>query len=185
HTHHAPPSLFTLSLHDALPICFAWPVAVLGVFLCCLLPAFLRSQPNQTNVPQKPQTDSRMRTADDAGSWSPSRLGEPQLRDPIWVYNNWSAYDELSDNIPLTEELAMKELGEIARLRKFGVHFDYYMMDAFWFAPDGGYRTWRRPTWPNGPDKWIAACRENGILPGMWFGTNALVHINAAPQWKD
>ncbi len=164
---------------------FAWPVAVLGVFLCCLLPAFLRSQPNQTNVPQKPQTDSRMRTSDDAGSWSPSRLGEPQLRDPIWVYNNWSAYDELSDNIPLTEELAMKELGEIARLRKFGVHFDYYMMDAFWFAPDGGYRTWRRPTWPNGPDKWIAACRENGILPGMWFGTNALVHINAAPQWKD
>jgi len=164
---------------------FAWPVAVLGVFLCCLLPAFLRSQPNQTNVPQKPQTDSRMRTSDDAGSWSPSRLGEPQLRDPIWVYNNWSAYDEQSDNIPLTEELAMKELGEIARLRKFGVHFDYYMMDAFWFAPDGGYRTWRRPTWPNGPDKWIAACRENGILPGMWFGTNALVHINAAPQWKD
>jgi hypothetical protein len=107
------------------------------------------------------------------------------LRDPVWVYNNWSAYDELSDSIPLTEELAIKELGEIIRLRKLGVHFDYYMMDAFWFAPDGGYRTWRKPNWPNGPDKWIAACKENGILPGMWFGTNALVHINAAPQWKD
>jgi len=85
-------------------------------------------------------------------------LGAPRLRDPIFVYNNWSAYDELSDNIPLT--------------------------DAFWFDPDGAYRTWRKPNWPNGPDAWIRKCRENGILPGLWFGTNALVKINAAPQWQ-
>ena len=38
-------------------------------------------------------------------------------KDPIFVYNNWSAYDELSDNIPLTEQLAMKELDQILRLR--------------------------------------------------------------------
>jgi hypothetical protein len=120
-----------------------------------------------------------------AQKWDPSKLGEPLLRDPVWVYNDWSSYDELSDNIPLTEELAMKELSEIVRLKKFGIHFDYYMMDAFWFDPDGGYRKWRTPNWPNGPDRWIAACKENGILPGMWFGTNALVHINAAPPWKD
>jgi hypothetical protein len=115
----------------------------------------------------------------------PSQLGAPLLVDPIWVYNDWSAYDELSDNIPLTEELAMKELDEIARLRTLGVHFDYYMMDAFWFAPDGGYRAWRKPNWPNGPDAWIAKCKANGLLPGMWFGTNELVKIDAAPQWKD
>jgi hypothetical protein len=72
--------------------------------------------------------------------WDPTLLGAPLLRDPIWVYNDWSAYDELSDNIPLTEALAMKELNQIVRLRKLGVHFDYYLMDAFWFAPDGGYR---------------------------------------------
>jgi hypothetical protein len=113
------------------------------------------------------------------------RLGEPLLREPVWVYNDWSAYDELSDNIPLTETLAMKELGEIVRLKKLGVHFDYYMMDAFWFAPDGGYRTWRTPNWPNGPDRWIAECRANGILPGLWFGTNELVKIDAAPEWRD
>jgi hypothetical protein len=117
--------------------------------------------------------------------WDPSLLGVPLLRDPIWVYNDWSAYDELSDNIPLTEALAMKELNEVVRLRKFGVHFDYYMMDAFWFDPNGGYRTWRKPNWPDGPDRWIAACRANGILPGLWFGTNALVKINAAPRWRD
>ncbi len=113
------------------------------------------------------------------------QLGAPLARDPIFVYNNWSAYDELSDNIPLTEHLALKELDEVLRLRRFGVRFDYYMMDAFWFDPDGGYRTWRKPNWPDGPDAWIKKCRDNGILPGLWFGTNALVKINPAPAWQD
>ena len=112
-------------------------------------------------------------------------LGEPLARDPIFVYNNWSAYDELSDNVLLTEQLAMKELDEILRLRRLGVRIDYYTIDAFWFDPDGGYRTWRKPSWPNGPDAWIGKCRENGILPGLWFSTNTLVKINAAPQWRD
>jgi hypothetical protein len=120
-----------------------------------------------------------------AQKWDPADLGAPLLRDPIWVYNDWSAYDELSDRIPLTEALAMKEMSEIVRLKKFGVHFDYYMMDAFWFDPNGGYRTWRKPNWPDGPDRWLAACKANGLKPGMWFGTNWLVKINAAPQWKD
>ena len=109
----------------------------------------------------------------------------PALQAPISVYNNWSSYDELSDNIPLTESLAMRELDELLRLKKAGVRFDYYMMDAFWFAPDGGYRTWRSANWPNGPDAWIHKCQANGVLPGMWFSTNTLVKIQAAPAWKD
>ncbi|SPF41980.1 conserved exported hypothetical protein [Candidatus Sulfotelmatobacter kueseliae] len=112
-------------------------------------------------------------------------LGEPLARDPIFVYNNWSAYDELSDNVLLTEQLAMKELDEILRLRRLGVRIDYYTIDAFWFDPDGSYRTWRKPSWPNGPDAWIRKCRENGILPGLWFSTNTLVKINAAPEWRE
>jgi len=109
----------------------------------------------------------------------------PALPSPISVYNNWSSYDELSDNIPLTEALAMRELDELLRLKKAGVRFDYYMMDAFWFEPDGGYRTWRKANWPNGPDTWIDKCKANGVLPGMWFSTNTLVKIQAAPAWKD
>src|ERR1700694_1065691 len=120
-----------------------------------------------------------------SAKWAADKLGAPLARDPILVYNDWSAYDELSDNIPLTEQLAMKELDDTLRLRHFGVRFDYYMMDAFWFDPDGGYRTWRKPNWPNGPEAWIKRCRDNGILPGLWFGTNALVKINAASAWQD
>src|SRR5580693_3171614 len=123
----------------------AWLFSVLPLSLCVL------------TVPAVAQGDGSATAS--AAQWVPMRLGQPLLREPVWVYNDWSAYDELSDNIPLTEALAMKELGEIVRLKKLGVHFDYYMMDAFWFAPDGGYRTWRTPNWPSGPDRWIAECR--------------------------
>ncbi|HEX3683233.1 MAG TPA: hypothetical protein VHU83_11915 [Bryobacteraceae bacterium] len=107
------------------------------------------------------------------------------LQDPIVVYNNWSSYDELSDNVPQTEQLAMKELDELLRLRRLGVRFDYYVMDAFWFAKDDGYRTWRKSTWPEGPDRWLQRCRENGVKPGLWFGTNLLVQLDPIPEWED
>ena len=76
-----------------------------------------------------------------------------RLTKPVFVYNNWSAYDELSDNIPLNETLAMKELDHIARLKKMGVQVDYYLMDAFWFDVNEGYRKWRSDCWPEGPKR--------------------------------
>ncbi len=118
----------------------------------------------------------------------PSQLGAPMMRDPVWVYDIWSAYTDgvtVPDDTRLNEELAMKELHELVRLKRLGVHFDYYMMNAFWFAPDGAYREWRKPDWPNGPDRWIAACQENDLKPGLWFATNVLWKMNLAPQWQD
>jgi hypothetical protein len=111
-------------------------------------------------------------------------VGHPLLPAPIWVYNNWSAYDELSDEVPLTEGLAMRELAEMVRLRRLGVRLDYYVMDAFWYDPDGGYRRWRRETWSEGPDRWLAALKANGIKAGLWFSTNTLTHMRAAPAWR-
>ena len=108
----------------------------------------------------------------------------PALQAPISVYNNWSAYDELSDNVRLNETLAMRELTELLRLKKAGVRFDYYVMDAFWFDPAGGYRTWRKPDWPNGPDAWIKECQQNGIKPGLWFETNSLYKMTPVPAWR-
>ena len=124
-------------------------------------------------------------TASAQGQYSRTVLGSPTIPDPISVYDNWAAYDELSDNVPLTQALTMRELDNVLRLRKAGARFDYYVIDAFWFDPNGAYRTWKKPNWPDGSDLWIKKCQENGILPGLWFGTNALVQINAAPQWRD
>ena len=108
---------------------------------------------------------------------------------PVFIYNNWSAYDELSDNKPQTEELAMRELNEIIRLKTQGVEMDYYVMDAFWFSKEGGYRTWLKPHWPNGPDKWLAECKQNNIKPGMWFSTNLVKMggkqvLDIIPEWQ-
>lgn len=117
----------------------------------------------------------------------------PMIRQPISLYDCWAAYDELTDKVELTEELVMRQFGELLRLRRLGVRFDYFMMDAFWYARDGGYRTWRRPHWPHGPDRWLAACREHGIQPGLWVAVNCIrvpgfdldLKIGTAPEWRD
>jgi len=111
-------------------------------------------------------------------------------RKPVFVYNNWSAYDELSDKVVQTEELAMRELNEIFRLRKSGVQIDYYVMDAFWFDKMGGYRTWSKEHWPNGPGKWLETCLANQVRPGMWFSTNLIAthdgrFLEPVPEWQD
>lgn len=112
------------------------------------------------------------------------------LKKPASVYINWASYDELSDNIPLTEQLALKQLNELIRLKKLGVQLDYYIMDMFWFDKDGAYRKWRRESWPNGPDKWLKKCLEAGIKPGLWFSTNMITVGNnnflSVPEvWED
>ena len=111
-------------------------------------------------------------------------------RTPLFVYNNWSAYDELSDHVPQTEELAMRELAEIVRLKKSGVRIDYYVMDAFWFDKWGGYRLWHKEHWPSGPARWLDGCKANNIKPGMWFSTNLIAtqsgrFLEVIDEWKD
>ena len=106
------------------------------------------------------------------------------IHQPTSVYINWSAYDELSDNVELTEEIAMRQLDELLRLRELGVQFDYYLMDAYWFARDGGYRTWRKPHWPNGPDRWLAECLSHGVKPALWVATNVLSKMEPVPEWE-
>ncbi|HEY3376941.1 MAG TPA: hypothetical protein VGL77_05540, partial [Armatimonadota bacterium] len=107
------------------------------------------------------------------------------IEHPIAVYINWAAYDELSDNVELTEALAMRQLDEMLRLRDLGVRLDYYMMDAFWYASDGAYRTWRTPHWPDGPERWLKRCLDNGVKPGLWVMANTLVKLDPAPAWQD
>jgi len=110
---------------------------------------------------------------------------------PIGVYINWAAYDELSDVVELTEALAMRQLDEVARLKRCGVQLDYYVMDAFWFAPDTGFRTWRSPHWsPDGPSRWIDGCAAIGVQPGLWLTANNLHQQNLYPMqlipaWAD
>jgi len=91
---------------------------------------------------------------------------------PVSVYISWASHDQLSDNVPLTEELAMREFDALLQLRKQGVQFDYYLMDMFWFDKNTGFRSFDKTNWKNGPDRWLNTCKENGIKPGLWISTN-------------
>jgi len=126
-------------------------------------------------------------------AWSKPLPGQPLKlagpAKPVFIYNNWSAYDELSDNKPQTEKLAMNELAQIVRLKQNGVEIGYYVMDAFWFSKEGGYRTWLKKHWPNGPEKWLSGCKKNNIKPGMWFSTNLVKMggkqvLDIIPEWQ-
>lgn len=104
---------------------------------------------------------------------------------PVSIYINWASYDELSDNVELTEALALRQLDELLRLRSRGVRLDYYLMDAFWYAPEGAYRLWRKPHWPDGPDRWLARCLDQGVKPGLWVSTNTLCKLQPHEAWRD
>ena len=125
--------------------------------------------------------------AQDAGSQTNPSIplrGTVALNQPVAVYNNWSAYDELSDHIELTEALALRELEQILRLRRAGVRIDYYVMDAFWYSTNGGYRAFRQPHWPQGPERWLKACRDNQIKPGLWVASNVPFRLDVLPEWR-
>ncbi|MFW6370831.1 MAG: hypothetical protein ACOC10_06455, partial [Bacteroidota bacterium] len=113
------------------------------------------------------------------------------LDEPVSVYINWAAYDELSDDIRLNDKTAIRQFNEMLRLQKKGVKFDYYLMDAFWFSKQGGYREWREESWPNGPDEWFELCEKHGIKPGLWISTNLRVagyeywFLDPVPEWED
>jgi hypothetical protein len=109
---------------------------------------------------------------------------------PVSVYISWAAHDELSDSVPLDEGLAMRELFALARLKAAGAHFDYYVLDMGWFDRDGGFRTFRKESWPGGPARFFAACRVQGIKPGLWLSTNVCgwsktPWLTPRPEWRD
>jgi len=110
------------------------------------------------------------------------------LNQPVSVYINWSAYDELSDCVELTEALALSQLDQLLRWRRLGAKLDYYIVDAFWYAHDGGLRTFRAPHWPEGPERFFARCQEHHVLPGLWLPTNNQgqhAQLDVIPEWAD
>jgi hypothetical protein len=110
------------------------------------------------------------------------------IQKPVSVYINWSAYDELSDTVQLTEEIAMRELEQLLRWRKLGAQFDYYLVDAFWYSRSGGFREFRKPHWPDGPVRFLEKCLQNNIKPGLWLPSNnqfGQAQLDVHPAWED
>jgi hypothetical protein len=119
----------------------------------------------------------------------PAPAGETSAA-PVSVYITWAAHDELSDSVKLDEALAMRELAAVSRLKAQGAQFDYFVLDMFWFDRDGGFRTFRKESWPSGPDRFFAACLDQGLKPGLWISTNVCgwsepPWLTPRPEWAD
>jgi len=110
------------------------------------------------------------------------------LKKPVSVYINWSAYDELSDTVPLTEDIAVRQLQQLLRWRSLGARFDYYLVDAFWYSRTSGFREFRKPHWPDGPDRFLNNCLQNDVKPGLWLPSNnqfSQAQLDVHPAWND
>ena len=90
-----------------------------------------------------------------------------------YIYCNWGAYDELSDTISLTQELAMEQLQKMITLRRYVPELNYYILDMFWFDKDGEYKQFRAKDWSDS-QVWFDACKASNVIPGMWFSINKL-----------
>jgi len=107
-----------------------------------------------------------------------------QSNQPFSIYCDWGMHDELGDSQELSESMTFRALDSLERWKKqFGIAFDYYLIDCFWFDPERGYRFFKQPHWPDGFEPALTRIRELGMKPGLWYSTNGYRLNN--PAWDD
>lgn len=110
-------------------------------------------------------------------------------RRPVYrpIYCDWAAHDELGTLVKpqLTEQLTNSLLDQLNSMKsKFGIQFDYYLMDAFWYDPKGAFLTFKKPNWPNGYDSAFHRMLDLGMKPGLWFDLGgSTLDLKDTPGW--
>jgi len=100
----------------------------------------------------------------------------------ILIYCDWTLHDELADTVKLDETMTQKALDRLEYWQKeYGLKFDYYLIDAFWYDPEGNYQQFKRPHWPNGFISVRKRMDALGMTPGLWFDVNGW----SSPRCKD
>ncbi|MHB9033783.1 MAG: alpha-amylase family protein [Anaerolineae bacterium] len=105
------------------------------------------------------------------------------MRRPFSIFCDWAMHDELGDAIELDEPMTLRALDVLERWqREFGLRFDYYLLDAFWFDPAAPYTALKKPHWPAGFEHARHRMLALGMKPGLWYDVNAS-WLNA-PEWQ-
>jgi hypothetical protein len=116
-------------------------------------------------------------------------LVEVTSRGPVYrlIYSDWAAHDELGTLLKpqLTEQLTNSLLDQVQSLKsKYGIQFDYYLLDGFWYDPKGAYLTFKKPNWPNGYEAALHRMMDLGIKPGLWFDMGgSTLDLKDTPSW--
>ena len=98
------------------------------------------------------------------------------------IYCDWALHDELSDTVELDEAMTEKALDRLEYWQKKHIlKFEYYLIDAFWYDPEGNYQQFKRPNWPNGFISVRKRMAALGMTPGLWFDVNG----STSPRCKD
>jgi len=104
------------------------------------------------------------------------------------IYCDWAAHDELGTLVKpqLTEQLTNSLLDRLQAMKsEYGIQFDYYLIDAFWYDPKGAYLTFKKPNWPRGYEPALHRMLELGMKPGLWFDLGgSTLDLKETPSWR-
>jgi len=92
------------------------------------------------------------------------------------IFNDWGAHDELGTlaKPQLTEELTQELLDELQSMKsKHGTEFADYVLDAYWYDPQGAYLAFKKSSWPRGYEPALKRMQDLGMKPGLWFDLGA------------
>lgn len=106
-------------------------------------------------------------------------------RENLKIYCDWGLHDDMTDNVELTEEMTLSNIRKLDELmQKSGVHFDYYLMDAYWFEENQPYIRFKARTFPDGIDNIIRRLEEIGMRFGLWFDLNCIhAHLKGMEKY--
>ncbi len=105
------------------------------------------------------------------------------MKRPFSIYCTWSYHDELGDSVELTEKMCLTALKTLRRWKAdFGVGYDYFVLDAFWFDMHRPYDAFNEANWPHGFDRVRDEALELGMKPGLWYSVNS--HKFKVPAWR-
>lgn len=99
--------------------------------------------------------------------------GRPPV--PRAIYCDWGTYHDDRDKRPstvpyLTEQLSKELLDELEKMKSdYGLEFDYFLTDAYWFDPKEAFRQFKKPNWPNGFAPVLSRIKQLGMKSGLWF----------------
>jgi hypothetical protein len=104
------------------------------------------------------------------------------------IYCDWAAHDELGTLLKpqLTEELVNSLLDILQSMKSSdGTQFSYYLMDAFWYDPQGAFVNFKKPNWPRGYELAAQRMLKLGMKPGLWFDLGgSTLDLKNTPGWR-
>ena len=105
------------------------------------------------------------------------------MQRPFSILCDWSMHDELGDRVELDERMTRRALRTLRRWKDaFGVTFDYYLLDAFWFDVTQPYTAFKKPHWPRGFERARREIADLGMRPGLWYSISSQGF--KVPSWR-